>query len=182
MKSNYAIILLLLSIGLFYTFTRAQYQEVKRLYALASEYDNALESVAATIELRDRLMLEYEQIPKAEVDRLNKVLPDNIDNVRLALDLDSIAARHGVAVKNFQMDLSSMDNQDLSAVALPEYAKPYDKATLSFSFISNYDNFKRLLADIERSLRVMDIKSAAFQVGESDLYSFQLSVDTYWLK
>ncbi len=180
MKNNTAIILILLSLGLFYTFTNAQYQSVKELQSLANEYDNVLDNASATMELRDSLSVAYGSLPKAEVDRLNKVLPDNIDTVRLALDLDSMASRYGISIKSIRTVMGS--NKDASHIVLPENESKYDSATITFSFISSYDNFKRLMADVEKSLRIMDVKSVSFQVGESGFNDYQVSVDTYWLK
>ncbi|MEX2013974.1 MAG: hypothetical protein WD896_01310 [Parcubacteria group bacterium] len=180
MKNNTAIVLLLLSVGLFYTFTHGQYQEVKELQALSSEYSNVLQSVSGIVELRDRLLATYETFPKEEVERINKVLPDNVDTVRLALDLDGMAARHGVSINSVQASFGSGDSSDL--IVLPDDSRTYERATISFSFISNYQNFTRLLSDIERSLRIMDIKSITFQTTESSLYNYQMVVETYWLK
>ena len=180
MKTNSAIILLLLSIGLFYTFTNGQYQEVKRLRLLSSEYKNVLQNVSAIIELRDRLLVTYETFPKAEIERINKVLPDNIDIVKLALDLDGMASQHGISIKSVKAEVGA--GVDASLIVLPENAKVYEKATVSFDFVSNYENFTRLLTDIERSLRILDIKSISFLAGESGLYEYKISVETYWLK
>ncbi len=180
MKNNTAIILLLLSFGLFYTFTNAQYQDVKGLYALANQYQNVLQNASLIVGLRDRLLVTYETLPRADIDRVNKVLPDNIDTVRLALDLDGMASRYGVSIKNVQTTTGA--GADANLIVLPEHAGVYERATVSFSFVSTYENFMRLLADLEKSLRVMDIKSIAFEAGESGLYDYRISVETYWLK
>ena len=180
MKTNTAIVLLLLSIGLFYTFTNCQYRDVKKLSLLSSEYKNVLQNISAIIELRDNLLVTYRMFPRAEIEHINKVLPDNIDVVQLALDLDGVASRHGISIKSIQAEVGADNNADL--IVLPENAKVYEKVTVSFSFVSNYENFTRLLADIEKSLRIMDIKSIAFKTSESGLYDYQISVDTYWLK
>ena len=180
MKNNTAIILLLLSVGLFYTFTNAQYREVKELRTLANKYRDVLQDVSAIVELRDRLLITYKALPKAEIDRMNKVLPDNVDTVRLALDLDSLASRYGISIKNIQATTDASENANL--IVLPEEAGVYDKATVSFGFISNYENFMRLLADLEKNLRIMDVRSILFESSESGLYDFQVSTETYWLK
>lgn len=180
MKNNTAIVLLLLSVGLFYTFTSVQYREVQSLQAMADEYRNVLRNVSSIIELRDSLLVTYEALPKAEIDRLNKLLPDNIDTVRLALDLDGMASRYGISIRSIQTTTGA--SGDANLVVLPEYASAYERATVSLSFISNYDNFLRILADIEKNLRVMDIRSIAFQTNDSGLYDYQISVETYWLK
>jgi len=180
MKNNTAIILLLLSVGLFYTFTNGQYQNVKELQTLANEYQNVLKNVSAIVSLRDNLLVTYSALPKTEIERMSKVLPDNIDTVRLALDLDSMASRYGISIKSIQTAIGASSNSSL--IVLPEYATSYDTATVSLSFVSNYENFKLFLRDIEKSLRIMDIKSISFQVSDSGFYEYQVSVETYWLK
>ncbi|MDO8590034.1 MAG: hypothetical protein Q7R69_02075 [bacterium] len=180
MKHNTAIVLLLLSVGIFYTFTNAQYQDVKKMYALSNEYQNVLQNVSAITELRDRLLVTYETFPKTEIERINKSLPDNIDTVRLALDLDGMAARYGISIKDIQAVTGT--SEDATLIVLPGNENVYEKVTVSFGFIATYANFTRLLADIERSLRIMDIKSISFRVGESNLYDYKIVAETYWLK
>src|SRR3989344_4176656 len=181
MKNNTAIILLLLAVGLFYTVTRGQYQDAKELHNLSNEYKSILQNITDIEELRDRLLITYERLPRTEIDRLNKMLPDNVDTVRIALDIDGMASNYVIAIENIQAISSS--NEQSGLVVLPEYAGAYEKATISFSFVSSYDNFMNFLADLEKNLRVMDIKSISFQSPDnSNLYEYQISVDTYWLK
>lgn len=180
MKYNTAVVLLLLSLGLFYTFTNPQYKEVKELSTLASEYQSILKNISQIVELRDSLLATYATISRAEIDRMNAVLPDNVDTVKLALDLDNMAARYGVSIKNIQTAIGG--NSGAGLIVLPEYEKKYDTATVTFSFIAAYANFNRLLADIERNLRIMDIKSITFQSSDSGFYDYQISAETYWLK
>ncbi len=180
MKNTTAIFLLILTLGLFYVLTRPTYWQVKELRAVAGEYQNVLENLSQIGETRDRLLLDYEEIPKAEVERLKKVLPDNIDTVRLALELDTIASRYGIAIKNIRVD--TVATQNASTIILPEYAKPYEKATVVFTLVSNYANFRKFLEDLEKSLRIMDVRAIEFQVGEAGFYEHKLSVETYWLK
>ncbi|MEX2013639.1 MAG: hypothetical protein WD897_01870 [Parcubacteria group bacterium] len=180
MNNKTAIILLLLSVGLFYTFTNGQYQDVKKLSILSGEYRNVLQNISAIIELRDRLLVTYETFTGAEVERINEVLPDNIDTVRLALDLDGMASRHGISIESIQTAVGSGEGANL--ITPSASGRVYEKATVSLGFVSNYQNFMRLLADIERSLRIMNIKSISFQTSESGLYDYTISVETYWLK
>lgn len=150
------------------------------MQALANEYQNILENASDIVDLRDNLLITYTTLPKAEIERIDKVLPDNIDTVRLALDLDNMAARHGISIKSIKTTTGEAD--DKSLIVLPSHATNYDRAVISFSFISNYQNFKSFIADIEKSLRIMDIRSITFQVGESSFYEYRVEVETYWLK
>jgi Tfp pilus assembly protein PilO len=180
MKTNTPIILILLSIGLFYTFTNVQYQEVKELNSIASKYRDVLDNASRIIELRDGLLIAYEAISETEIERMNKALPDNVDTVRLAFDLDGMASRYGISIKDISASVES--SGESGTIVLPEYADAYQRAKVSFSFVSSYDDFMRLLADLERNLRIMDITSISFQSTDSGLYEYKMSVETYWLK
>lgn len=180
MKNNTAIILITLSIALFYSFTRTQYKELVVLRSTASEYREVLRNTSAVAELRDRLLITAESLPAAEVSRLGKILPDNIDTIRIALDLDNIASNYGISIRDIQTSTAVDADSDLPI--LPGDEKVYDTAVISFSFVSSYENFKRFLTDIEKSLRIMDIKSVSFQSTESDLYKYDVSFKTYWLR
>jgi len=180
MKNNTAIILLLLSVGISYTFTNGQYQDVKELQALSNKYSETLQNAAAIVELRDRLLVTYESLPQSDIERIGKALPDKMDTVRLALDLDGIASRYGVTIKSIQTSITA--SSDPNSIVLPENAGVYDKATVSFNFVSNYGNFTKLVTDLEKNLRIMDIKTVSFQAAESGLYEHRVSVETYWLK
>jgi hypothetical protein len=100
--------------------------------------------------------------------------------VRLALDLDGMTARYGIAIKNIVVEAGSTADENL--IVLEEYAGPYEIATVSFSFVADYEGFKGLLAEMEKSLRLMDVRSITFIPNDSGFYEFQISVETYWLK
>lgn len=179
MKNKSAITLLILSVGLFYTFTNVEYDKVKDLHVLASQYQDVLANVSDIIRLRDSLLLTYEEFPEADKARIEKVLPDNIDTVRLALELDSIASASGVTIKD--VSIENEIKNGLQAV-LPEASPAYQKETVSLSFVSSYSNLKRILSDMEKNLRIMEIKSLSFDAQDSGLYEHDITIETYWLK
>ncbi len=180
MKNPTNFILILLSVGLFYAFTSPQYEEAQNLKARVAGYNNVLENISQIAETRDKLLVNFEAIPKTQIERLNKILPDNVDTVRLALDLDGIAGRYGITLKDVQVETKSDPNAVLPVVS--DQSLPYEKVTVSFSFISTYPNFVRMLTDLEKSLRIMDVKTVSFKALDTGLYEHRLSVETYWLK
>jgi Tfp pilus assembly protein PilO len=177
MKQSSAFILILISIGLFYTFITPQKEKVKTLKAQADEYNNVLDSVTELQETRDALMQKYESLPQAEIDQLTKILPDHVDNVRLALDIDGIAARYGISIRTIQTETEVVGD-----IFGDDNGKVYEKVTVTFSFASNYANFRKFLADLEKSLRLIDVKSVGFQATDNGIYDYKISFDTYWLK
>lgn len=177
-KNSTATVLVLIAVGLFYTFINPQYQKTKTLQAEAQQYENVLSNTSAISEVRNELMTRLADIPSSDIDRLSKILPDNIDTVRLAKDLDAIASNHGISITSLQIDSSADDN---TGVFQQDSGSSYEKVILTLNFVSNYENFRMFLNDIERSLRIIDIKSISFQVGTTDFYEFRVSFETYWL-
>ncbi len=148
--------------------------------ASALDYKNVLDNLSLITETRDRLLVNYAAIPKTEIERLAKILPDNVDTVKMAQELNSIASRYGLSIKSVRIDKSSA--QDAAQPVLPEFEKPYDKIALSFSFVSNYANFRKFTEDLGKNLRIMNVKSLAFVNGPTGSSEYQVSVETYWLK
>lgn len=179
MKNSNAIILILISIGLFYTFIDPQYQKTKALRAEADQYENVLENVEALSETRDQLLARLSSLPSSEIERLSKVLPDNIDTVRLALDLDSIAAKYGITLRNVQVETRSDENTN---VIRDTTGQLYESIKISFTLISNYENFRKFLGDVERSIRLSDIRTVSFRTTETGLTEYKIIIETYWLK
>lgn len=175
-----SLTLVILAIGLFYVVTSPQYRDAQELSGLASEYRNVIDNVDMISDSRDGLILSYEQIPAADKERLTKALPENVDAVGLARDLDGIAGQHGFTISSVEIESGAGRNAE--SIVLPEYEADYERVTVSFTFITNYENFASFLADLEKSLRIMDVKRVSFQVGESELYEHRVVVETYWLK
>ncbi len=180
MKNSSNLIILVLGIALFFIFTSPMYRESKTVSATVSEYRGVLDNVSRITERRDALLVNYGAIPREQIARLEKVLPDNVDAVRLALDLDTLAGRYGIAIKDLQVDTAPDQNQALPV--LPGSPKGYQSAKVTFSFVSNYQNFARLLADLEKSLRIMDVKSVTFKTTDTGLYEHHVTIGTYWLQ
>jgi Tfp pilus assembly protein PilO len=180
MKSSTALILILISAGVAYTFITPQYEEVKALRDQASNYQNILDNVAELTTKRDQLLVKYQAIPKSEVDSLAKVLPDHIDTVRLAMDFDSIAAKYGISIKRIEVLEDKQTNNNTIVQATPRGG--YNATMMSFNFTASYDSYRKFLHDIEQSLRIIDVKSVAFKTSDVGLYDFQISIKTYWLK
>jgi Tfp pilus assembly protein PilO len=180
MKNTTAFILLLVAIGLFYAFIMPTYEKVQALQTQSNQYKDILANVEALSDRRDDLEVKYKNTPPAEIARLERILPENVDTVNLAMNFDSIAARYGISIQSIRTIESKEDTG--KKVVQAKTAKPYESMTVSFSFFATYENFRKFMADIEKSLRIIDVKSVSFQATENNIYEFQVSVETYWLK
>lgn len=179
MRNSTAIILILVSLGVFYTFINPQYQEVVELQSLAGDYRNVLDNVSIISETRDQLISSYRNIPTSEIERLSKVLPDKADAVRLALDLDTIASNHGITIDQVSVFTG---NEQGASIIRQDNSGPYKITPVSITFVSNYQNFAGFLEDLEKSLRLLDVKSIVFDTNESTVYEHQITIEVYSLE
>ncbi|MEX0919313.1 MAG: hypothetical protein WDZ64_01005 [Parcubacteria group bacterium] len=177
MKNATPIFLILLSIGIFYTFTKAEYDEVKSLQALSGEYNDLLDNASEILEIRGQLISNYQAIPTENREALSNALPDNTEVVRMALNLDGLSALYGVTLRSVQ----SVSSGSAGLINLPS-SSPVEKTSVAISFNANYLGFVSFLRDLERSLRIIDTRSLSFRVNDVGIYEYRLTFDTYWLK
>jgi Tfp pilus assembly protein PilO len=181
MKNSTSFILILISAGLFYTFIMPEYEKIQALRAEAAQYNSVLDNVADLSQTRDELLLKYNAMPKTETDNLKRILPDNVNVVEMALNLDAIASKYGISIKNVKI-LDDKSNQSATTVQTPS-AGPYEKATINFVFITSYENFRNFERDLEQSLRILEVKEVKITAQpDSTFNQFDMQIETYWLK
>jgi hypothetical protein len=191
-KNVTPIILTVLAIGIYFSFTAAKIDELKAIKAVNAGYEEALNNSEKLIKVRDSVLKTYNNISEEDRARLDKLLPNNVDNVRLIIDANGIGARHGLALKNIKTsatniiskdDTSTPSNSSLSRRNVePVLSHMYDTVTLSFNVTTDYNTFIDLLKDFESSLRIMDISKITMTAGDTRNYDYGVEIKTYWLK
>ncbi|OGG44513.1 hypothetical protein A2841_02880 [Candidatus Kaiserbacteria bacterium RIFCSPHIGHO2_01_FULL_48_10] len=179
MKFFLPILFLAGAVGLFFWFIDPAYARIKELRVQEAEFDQALTRARELQEVRDELIQRYNGFPSEDIARLEKLLPDHIDNVRLIIDLDSIASRYGMRVRNVAIE--SSQNHSIEGAVGPDEST-YESVVISFSVAGPYDTFRGFLTDLERSLRLVDVTKLSFSATPSGIYEYNISVKTYWLK
>ena len=90
--------MLLASVGLFFTYVNPTYNGLDDLKQQTAKLDEALNKAKELQSIRDQLLSKYNTFSSEELDRLKKLLPDHIDNVRLIIDIDNMASRYGMSL------------------------------------------------------------------------------------
>ena len=183
-----AIILIILSAGIYFTFTSTRLEELKTIQAVNDKYEQAIKNSEELIKVRDDVNQKYSSISIEDRERLNKLIPNTVDNIRLIIDVkDNIAAKHGLTLKGIKTS-SPEATQAINDAVIDRGGQtsgpPYGTVTLSFSVSTSYDKFLNFMRDLEASLRVMDISKLSITANSSDkgAYDFNVDIKTYWLK
>lgn len=178
------IILTASAIGLFVMYTNPTYQGpsgIKALQAQVSSYDDALNKSQELKKVRDDLVNRRNAFPDEHLQKLEKILPDNVDNIRLVIDINNIASRHSLALKNVQLGSLSDSAKTRSALAVGSSGSAVGSVQLGFVISASYANFLAFLVDLEHSLRVIDIEKISFTAGDKGVDDYSFSIRTYWL-
>jgi Tfp pilus assembly protein PilO len=177
MRSTITIILFAVSIAVFFFFTMPILDNIKQTNSDIALYNDALGNAKKFIGVRDTLLTKYNQLPAEGLAKLQKLLPDTIDNVRLIIDINGIARRDGLTLSGVQVS-----GGQTSAAAAAAGGTPYDSVTIGFSTSATFETFQKFISDLEHSLRIMDITNLSFSASEKDMYQFNVQMKTYWLK
>ncbi len=178
MSNIISIVLVLASVGAFFGYIDPTYKDIKDLGEERAGYTRALNNSKQLQEEKEKFLQKYNSIAFSDRDKLLKLLPDHIDNVRLIIDIDEMARKYNIPIGNFDASASS----DTSAVIGANQA-PYGTLTMSFSITASYSTFLTFMRDLERSLRILDITSIGFSASDTgQVYDYNVTIKTYWLK
>ena len=152
--------------------------DVTFLQTELAKYDDILNSSTKIISQRDVLVAKKNTITEVDKARLERLLPSNIDNIRLIIEISKIAEARNLVAKN----ISVGDMTKTTSATIGQNNTPYGTLSLKFTVNSSYNNFLNLLQDLENNLRLLDITDISFNATESGFYDFNVSLNTYWLK
>lgn len=167
-----------IAVGIYFGYVSSAYDEIQVLRAEEAEFDRALEQARELENLRTQLLSKYNSFSAEDKERLRKLLPDEIDNVRLILEIDDIAKEHDLQIGN--LTFSRQSEGQLAEAA----SQTHGHAIFTFSVVAEYEEFTPFLEDIERSLRLADVVAVSLgglEEGVSE-YDFAVTIRTYMLR
>ncbi|HEY4486222.1 MAG TPA: type 4a pilus biogenesis protein PilO [Candidatus Paceibacterota bacterium] len=178
MKYFLIIVVLVASIALFAMVVNPLYQEVKGIRTQAGQLDDALNDSKRIQDLRASLLERFNAITDADLARIRKVLPDNVDNVRLVLEISRVASEHGLILR----DVRAAEAPKTKAGIIGPDESPHGTIGLGVTVAGPYRSFIGFLEDIEKGLRLVTVTSLSFNATVEDFNQYTMTLETYWLK
>ncbi len=177
MSSKTALSLIIISLALVYALAWPAFGEVSALLSEKGAYEEMLAKAQEIEDRKNALLSEFNQISASDVKKVETLIPSSLNFVKLVADIDAAASRQGISINR----ISSIDNSaSVTSVAEAESSKGYKSATIDFEFSASFDQFNDFLNELERSLRIFDIKAVKVTVGEGGVDKYEISLDTYW--
>jgi len=193
-----ATILLVLAAGIYFTVTKDMYSESKTIREVNAQYVSAINNADQLIKVRDQVLENYNNLSQDDRDRLNKMIPNTVDNIRLIIDLNSVALRHGFSLRNIKAAASDQADNVVPKTAStrtgPTISKNninkndaiatpvLDTVKVSFSVSAPYLQFISFMQDLEADLRIMDLTHLSMSANDTNIYDFSVEFDTYWMR
>ncbi|MEK7087873.1 MAG: type 4a pilus biogenesis protein PilO [Patescibacteria group bacterium] len=192
MSNIISLSLIIAAAGIFFGYSNPTYRamtgntelrdrSVRELKEERGRYIDALNKTKEIEQARTGLLERYNRIPAEDRERIEKLLPDHIDSVRLIIDINNIAAQYGMSLKN--INLAQTDPASavkLSASAIGPTENRFKATQLKFTVAGPYENFRSFVRDLEQSLRLVDIEAVSFNTS-AELYNYTITLSTYRL-
>jgi len=187
------IIFILSALGVFFGYIDPNYKgsaapanpndyttySISALESELAKYQDVAKSSVSIVAERDNLVQKKNTISDADQMRLERMLPSNIDNIRLIIEITQIAQGRNLVAKNITIgDTTSAAD----TVAPGQTANQYGTLKLSFTVNASYPAFISFLQDLENNLRLVDISNITFSSNDTGFYDFNVTLKTYWLQ
>ena len=92
-KNVTALILIVIALGTYFTVTKSVITDAKAIKDTNDQYATAIKKSDQLIKDRDEVMRRYNSISQEDRDRLDKIIPAGVDNIRLMIDMNAMAVK-----------------------------------------------------------------------------------------
>lgn len=171
-------IVLTLVIG--YAFIYPAFGEISSLLEQKQKYVTTLETVGNIESKKNALQSKFDEIPPKTKADIETILPSSLNFVKLISQIDAVAANYGISVDKISVREvgSSVGNSIEEAGPI----KDYQSSIVGFSFEASYDKFNTFVGELEKSLRILDVRLVKLNTAANGVYSYDVEFETYWLK
>jgi Tfp pilus assembly protein PilO len=169
-----------LSLGILFGYIQPTWSgSIARVKANIVGTEQALATAQAYSAQQNQLASARNTINPDMLTRLEKFLPDSVDNVGLILDLNALAGRAGVSLSNIDVALpDTKRSTDQASFKLPSVGS----LNLSLTAIGSYSAFRSFLENIEKSARLLDVQAISVRGSDTGVYEYQMTIRLYWLQ
>lgn len=180
MNNTNSTAILLISVSLFFFFTKPMLASLTDLLAKKDEYQNTLDKLNQIEDIKKNLTDKINGLSDQEKKNLQVLLPDGPETTKLVADIDGKASKHGISIDKISYgEINRDQGQSVSEGAPPPV---YQSELLGFEFTTDYSHLKDFLADIESSLRLIDIRSVDVNQAEKGINNrYRINAEIYWL-
>lgn len=157
---------------------QGQYGAIQELRGRLEAKNEILEIETKAVEQVKNLVVNLKSVANIS-NALSFALPQEESVSSVVAQINSLSQLHGVVLQGVGISYLPMIPPPVKL----SFAKGMGALRLDIKFVGSYSAGRDFLADLERNLRIMDVKNlkmeSASKTGQ-DLMSYSLTVDTYY--
>jgi len=180
-----SIIFIAASVGVFIGFARPNFDEINNLNEQKVNFENTMQNSEELLDMRQAVLDKYNSVRPDDLVKLEKILPSKMEAITLIIELENIAKKQGLLLKDIGVDEpgeNDNNNGDNGRFEAVKKRENYDTVSLNMTVVGSYSSFLSFLDAIEQSLHLIDIKNLSFTAGDLNSYEFNIKATTYWMK
>lgn len=174
-----AQIIILGVIALFVLFfvTRPLLADIRVVQEEASNYRTAVEKATEFNQLLQQTKARQESISALERDRLNALLPNEVNLVRTLVNIEALANANGMVVESASAAQGEAEGADATQLATPLFGvSGVSSEEVTVEVLGVYSQFTTFLAELEQSVPLIEINTLSFELTEGDLTRYALTL------
>jgi len=169
-----------LALGILYFYVMPLFEQVRVIQEETNEYREAIAQASEFNQKLNSLITARNNMSAAELERMDAFLGENRDETELLVDLEAIAQGSGMFFGNVGVEQQpdenfsmGADGRDLDTIG-PE---DFTETKISFQVIGTYEQFRRMLRDLERSLVLFEVQNISYKpIFTPSLQQFSVTV------
>lgn len=141
-----------------------------------------------------KLLAVINSVSAADIERTRAALPQTQEGAQLLTTLEALANRHGLALKQIDISVTSGQEQPRAGAGGRSVPRPNTRTPapspaangvralpITLSVNGSYEAFKGFLRDLESNLRIIDVEGIAFKAAaDQNALDVTLKIQTYY--
>lgn len=192
MKAFTPFIIMGLSVGMYFMYISPIISDIQLERVKKDEYTSILDKVKELKVKREAITAKYTQIGEEDLAALNKIVPNKFDPVVFSNNVNAIAVRNHILLKNIKTNAAKTADRGVSPDAGGE---KYNTMISNITVTGKYEDFVKFLEDMESNLQLINvmtlimrssgtgaIQKAGDKKAIEDNPTYDLEVNTYSLQ
>ncbi|MBI5742781.1 MAG: hypothetical protein HZA25_03005 [Candidatus Niyogibacteria bacterium] len=170
---------ILMAAGLFFGLTTNILDKVSAKRTERASLQDVLKRFEDIKKTKNDLINAYNSVSEENLARFNKMVPANASEGDLLVAFEKMSKSNCLLLKT--IEIKPVAKQDAGILIVKE--DPYDTVSITATLDGSYDSLKAFLGDLEKSLRITDITSFSFHVGDNaTTYEYSIAARAYLKK
>lgn len=182
------IILFVLSAGIVAGVVRPQIHQIQAQRTIVADLQQTLDRGRETVAQYEQVESDYRSVSADNKSNIEVLLPKNVNNMRLILEVEKLARRNRLGIKDLGVKLDPNQESANSGKTAGDLisGSGLSIVPVNLEVTGEYADFLNLLQELETNLRILNITSIEISAPRSEskqspsAMSYKLTINTYW--